>query len=96
MARCVEILLIEILRNQRYQDGPAKGMLAGLANQTIAAALRAMHADLAHNWSVAELADSAGVSRSVFAERFSGSVRSSVWDRWHIWQVGGSPLQNVP
>jgi AraC-like DNA-binding protein len=51
-----------------------RGFLCGLADEHVARALVAMHADIAHRWTVAELARVAGMSRSMFAERFSRIV----------------------
>ena len=73
--RLMELLLIDILRDQSMRtDGRQPGMLAGLADPVVAAALHAMHRDVAHGWTVAELARQAGVSRSKFAAHFQAVV----------------------
>jgi AraC-like DNA-binding protein len=46
----------------------------GLADSLLARALRRLHNDVAHPWSVEELAKEAGLSRSVFSERFGQKV----------------------
>jgi AraC-like DNA-binding protein len=73
LARLVEILLIEALRTAP-RGGARPGLLRGLADQRIAAALRKMHGDAEHTWTVAELARAAGMSRSAFFDRFSRTV----------------------
>jgi AraC-like DNA-binding protein len=56
------------------RENPAPGLLSGLADPPVAAALGALHADPARSWTVASLAAAAHLSRSVFAERFSARV----------------------
>lgn len=70
MPRLVEVVLIEALRSTPPSDTPPQGLLAGLHDPQIAAALRAVHADVRHPWTVADLAATAHLSRSVFAQRF--------------------------
>ncbi len=47
------------------------GWIRGLKDPNISKALRLLHADPAHNWSVRELAVKVGMSRSNFAARFA-------------------------
>jgi AraC-like DNA-binding protein len=78
--RLLEIMLVEAIRIGAMHDAkdhPAehrKGLLRGLADPQISAALRALHADIRQSWTVARLAAIGGMSRSVFAERFTGIV----------------------
>lgn len=75
LERLVEILLIEALRRGPGQpDSHPGGLLAGLADPRIATSLRQMHGDVAHAWTVAELARDAGMSRASFADRFARTV----------------------
>ena len=50
------------------------GVLYALADPQLARAIEAMHADPAHRWTLAELASRAGLSRSIFAQRFRERV----------------------
>ena len=69
LERLVEILLIEALRAvPMAQTRP--GLLRGLADPRIAAALRRMHGDLQRPWTIPQLAREAGMSRSAFFDRF--------------------------
>jgi AraC-like DNA-binding protein len=69
--RLVELVLVEILRTQRLAAGDGtSGVLAGLADPVTERALVAMHRDVAHDWTVDELARLCAVSRSTFAVRF--------------------------
>ena len=71
--RLLEVMLIETIRSSPMPDD-CRGLLAGLADPQIGAALRALHADIKQGWTVARLAALAGQSRSVFAERFARVV----------------------
>lgn len=73
LARLVEVLLIEALRATQENDTPP-GLLCGLADARSAVALREMHANPEHAWTVAELAGAAGMSRSAFFDRFTRKV----------------------
>lgn len=73
LTRLAEIMLIEALRwHPSRADGavPPGGLLAGLAHPRMAAALRLIHGDVAHRWTIEELAGRIGMSRAAFAARF--------------------------
>jgi AraC-like DNA-binding protein len=74
--RLIEVLLVEALRfrTESVDAIGRPGLLVGLADPLLARALRRLHGDVAHAWSVEELAKAAGISRSVFSERFSQKV----------------------
>ena len=75
LERLVEVLLVEALRALPARSGSeGQGLLAGLADPALAAPLRSIHVDVARRWTVAELARKAGMSRAVFAERFTRRV----------------------
>jgi AraC-like DNA-binding protein len=75
LERYLEIMLIEAIRHDGgLIDDVRHSLLAGLRDRQIGAALRALHADIRRAWTVADLAEIAGMSRSVFAERFSRIV----------------------
>ncbi len=73
LTRLLEVLLIEALRSSA---GPtaSPGLLRGLADDHLAAALRLMHDRPSHAWTVVELAREAALSRSTFFERFRREV----------------------
>jgi AraC-like DNA-binding protein len=75
LERLVEVMLVEALRFRPAEASrEEKGLLTGLADPALARALRNIHSDVARDWTVAELARSAGMSRAVFAERFARKV----------------------
>jgi AraC-like DNA-binding protein len=73
LARLVEVLLIEALRSTAGEDAPS-GLLRGLSDERVAAAIRQMHGDPAHSWTVEQLAKKAALSRSAFFDRFTRTV----------------------
>lgn len=74
LERLLEVLLIEALRcGSEIQNAPA-GLARGLADDRVAAALRAIHARPEYPWTVAGLAFEAALSRSAFFARFSRTV----------------------
>jgi AraC-like DNA-binding protein len=73
LARLVELLLIEALRSKPADNAPP-GLLRGMADGRMAAAMRHIHGDPAHSWTVAQLAKKVALSRSAFFERFTRTV----------------------
>jgi len=73
LARLLEVLLIEALRSTSGTNA-SPGLVRGLADPRLSAALRVMHKRPAHDWTVVELAKEAALSRSTFFERFSRAV----------------------
>jgi AraC-like DNA-binding protein len=73
--RLIELMLLEILRHHQSRIGEEfSGLLAGLADRVTGQALTAMHLQVAHGWSVGELARLCGVSRSNFSRQFRSVV----------------------
>ena len=73
LARLLEVLLIEALRSNAGTSA-SPGLVRGLADDRLAQAIRAMHAQPDRNWTVAQLASEAALSRSAFFERFNRTV----------------------
>lgn len=72
--RLFEVLLIQILRHLTESGAIRSGMLAGLAHPKLRHALVAMHEQPAQEWSLDALADTAGMSRSNFADVFRETI----------------------
>ena len=86
LERLVEILLIETLRTAPARRDSA-GLLHGLADPRISAALRALHGAPAHDWTVERLARAAGLSRSAFFSRFSRTVGMRPMEYLMAWRM---------
>ncbi|MGG8710481.1 helix-turn-helix transcriptional regulator [Streptomyces lividans] len=63
------------------------GWLAGLADPVVATALTCLHRDPARSWTVADLADTAAVSRSTLAARFKATVGQGPLEYLTRWRI---------
>ncbi|MFZ6182122.1 AraC family transcriptional regulator [Nannocystis pusilla] len=92
ISRLADILLVQTIRAYHASGAAdAVGWLSAIKNPQIGAALRAMHRDVAHPWSVEALAGVAGMSRSAFALRFKelvGAPPLEYLTRWRMYKVG--------
>jgi AraC-like DNA-binding protein len=86
LARLVEVLLIEALRATETPDA-SPGLLRGLADARIAAALRLMHGAPARGWTVEHLAGKAALSRSAFFDRFTRAVGMPPMEYLLAWRM---------
>ncbi len=88
LERLLEVLLIEALRWRSLEGGDAAtGLLAGMRDPAIAHALRALHADVRHRWTVETLAGKARLSRSAFAKRFTETVGCAPMEYLARWRM---------
>jgi len=73
--RLLDLLLIAVLRAWFARpDGGAPGWYRAHGDPVVGPALRMLHHNPAHPWTVAELARATGVSRAAFARRFNDLV----------------------
>ena len=82
----LEVLLIEAMRSSA-ELGDSVGLLRGLSDERLAVAIRAMHAKPGHDWTVAELAREAAVSRSGFHDRFQSAVGMAPIEYLTTWRL---------
>ena len=88
LARLSELLFVEAVRRYLETLPPAEtGWLAGLRDPVVGQALAAMHAGPRSPWTVDDLARQAGVSRSVFAERFTEMVGQPPMQYLALWRM---------
>jgi len=86
--RLVEVMLVEALREQASPRTPGSaGLLGGLADPYVAAALSALHSDVRHAWTVSQLAAAALTSRSVLAQRFTTNVGDTPMHYLYAWRM---------
>lgn len=92
VSRLADIIFVHAIRAHIANAGDDElGWLTALADKKLGAALRAMHKDMAHNWTVESLARVAGLSRSAFALRFKEKVGESPLEyltRWRMFKAG--------
>ncbi len=84
----VHLMLVQALRLflTASSDVP-KGWFLALTDRQISPAVGAMHAQPARAWTLEELARVAGVSRTVFAQRFKALVGSTAMDYLTRWRM---------
>ncbi|MFF8033568.1 AraC family transcriptional regulator [Streptomyces sp. NPDC016626] len=82
-----QILLVHMLRSHADSSHEPLGWLASVADDGIGAALRAVHADPRHRWTLEELAKIAMMSRSAFAVNFRNRVGRPPADYLIEWRM---------
>jgi AraC-like DNA-binding protein len=88
LSRLSELIFVEMIREYLETLPPAQtGWLAGLRDQVVGQALSAMHTEPSTDWTVEGLARLVGVSRSVFAERFTEMVGQPPMQYLSLWRM---------
>tara|TARA_R110002020_G_scaffold375654_1_gene586882 strand:+ start:19182 stop:20129 length:948 start_codon:yes stop_codon:yes gene_type:complete len=82
----LEVLLIEALRSSG-EVGHSPGLLRGLSDERLAMAIRGMHTRPERNWTVADLAREAALSRSGFHERFQAAMGMAPMEYLTAWRL---------
>ncbi len=87
-ARLADILLVETFRAYAGLVDPAgSGWVGALLDPRIGRALQALHADVAHPWTVADLAAVAGMSRAAFSAAFTRRVGQPPLSYLRSWRL---------
>jgi len=97
-AKLSEVLFVETLRRYIALLPPEQtGWLAGVRDPEVGKALALLHRKPAHPWTIAELANEVGISRSVLAERFRRYLSETpiaYLTRWRL-QLGAQMLKST-
>lgn len=104
--RLFEVLLLQVLRwliDHREQSGIQTGLIAGLADPRLAKALVALHEQPGDEWTLAAMAERAGMSRSAFAAAFRSIVGQTPANYLADWRLtlaqaqlrAGRPLKAI-
>jgi AraC-like DNA-binding protein len=98
LAKMAEAIFIETLRRYMEELPPEQtGWLAGARDSVVGAVLALLHHKPCHPWTVAELASTAGTSRTVMVERFArflGEPPLTYLARWRL-QLAARKLQTT-
>ncbi|WP_126455724.1 AraC family transcriptional regulator [Sulfuriflexus mobilis] len=86
--RLIEIIVIQLLRDLMDEKRLQIGLLAGLAEPKLAKAINAMHNEPARAWTLEDLANVAGMSRSRFAIKFRDTVGATPGSYLTEWRMG--------
>ena len=87
LRRAAEVLFIQALRGALLDATPAAGWLAAAADPRLAPALRALHEQPQHRWTLPELARLAHLSRTAFFERFRTCMGQTPADYLQWWRL---------
>lgn len=82
-----QILFVHMLRAHADTTDRPAGWLGAVADDGVGAALRAMHADVAHRWTLDELAAISRMSRSAFAATFKNKVGAAPLEYLIAWRM---------
>jgi AraC family transcriptional regulator, alkane utilization regulator len=86
--RLFEVVLIQILRELMAQGHVKVGMMAGLSDERLRLAITAIHDEPQAAWSLERLAAQAGMSRTLFANRFRETVGCTPGYYLQRWRIG--------
>jgi AraC-like DNA-binding protein len=88
LARVSELMFVEAIRRYLEILPPTQtGWLAGLRDPVVGQALAALHGDPRQPWTVERLARLVGLSRSVFAERFTAMAGDPPMQYLALWRM---------
>ncbi|WP_161973979.1 AraC family transcriptional regulator [Rhizobium deserti] len=90
ISRVIDILVIRCIRTWARSMGGAGGWIGGLGDDRVGRALARLHRDPERNWTVAELARVAGMSRSSFASRFVALIGEPPLRYLHNWRLAAA------
>jgi transcriptional regulator GlxA family with amidase domain len=97
LAKLSELMFVEAIRRHTESLPPGqRGWLAGLRDRYVGRTLALMHSKPAHAWTVDELANQVGLSRSALGERFAaviGQPPMQYLTRWRL-QLAADLLHN--
>ncbi|MFS4582604.1 AraC family transcriptional regulator [Phaeobacter sp. C3_T13_0] len=85
--RLGEVLMVRLLRNQIQNGATEPGLLAGLADSRLSRAIVAMHDHPGRLWTNGDLAETAGLSLSRFAQLFGTEVGETPMGYLRRWRL---------
>jgi AraC-like DNA-binding protein len=85
--RLLDVVLVHAIRTSFRQSARAPRWYQASADPRLAAALRALHADAAHKWTVPELASLSGLSRAAFARAFQDALGQAPMQYLTEWRM---------
>src|SRR6202795_2615370 len=99
LAKLSEALFVDTLR--RYVSGLPEqqmGWLAGARDPIVGKSLGLLHGRIAHPWTIADLADEVGISRSALVERFTRYLSEPPMTYLACWrlQLAARSLESTP
>ena len=88
LAKLAEVMFVEVIRKHIASlPKDSRGWLSALRDRHVGRAMQAIHGQPARQWTLETLAHEAGLSRSVFAERFAHCVGLSPMHYLGRWRM---------
>lgn len=98
LAKLSEALFVDTLRRYVARlPGQQRGWLAGARDPVVGKSLSLLHTRVAHPWTIADLADEVGISRSALVERFTRYLSEppmAYLTRWRL-QLAARSLEST-
>lgn len=88
LARMAEVVVVRLLRHLIEEGAVRSGLLAGLGDPRLSRAIVALHEAPGRAWTLADMADVAGLSVSRFAEVFRLKVGTTPLAYLRGWRLG--------
>ena len=85
--RLSEIMFIQILKVWNELHEKPQSFMAALADAQISKGLQAFHLDYSANWTVEKMAHAAGMSRTLFSEKFKALMDISPMQYATLWRM---------
>ncbi len=85
--RLADTLFVMVIRHHIFSSDDKRGLIAALADPRLRRALDAMHGAPGDPWTLEALAMEAGMSRSVFAQRFAEVIGATPIDYLTRWRM---------
>jgi AraC-like DNA-binding protein len=85
--RLLDVVLVHAIRTAFRQSARAPRWFQASADPRVGPALRALHHDAAHRWTVSELASLSGLSRAAFARAFQDALGQAPMQYLTDWRM---------
>jgi AraC family transcriptional regulator, activator of mtrCDE len=85
--RLADVLLVMVLRHVMERGLVRSGLLAALADPRLSRALAALHREPGAAWTLAGLAECAGMARTAFAQRFASIMGDTPMNYLATWRM---------
>ena len=85
--RLADVLLVMVLRHVMARGLVRSGLLAALADPRLSRALAALHLEPGAAWTLAGLAECAGMARTAFAQRFAAVMGDTPMNYLATWRM---------
>lgn len=87
ISRLADVLFVQAIRAHCLREPQKQGWIAALADTRLSGVIQKLHNELAHGWTLPQMATQAGMSRSSFAAHFKAVTGDSPGDYLTQWRM---------